>query len=74
MKKISSLIISILMIANICVFTANAQEQKVLPYEAIAAFADKGTVLISATDFTALASSGMISGFDPSTDICPLKR
>ena len=68
MKKLSSLILTILMIANACIFTANAQDSVTLPYEAISAFEDKGSVLISPSDFTALASSGMISGFDPSKE------
>ena len=68
MKKLLTIILTLCMFTSFSVFTnASAQTQK-LPYEAIAEFADKGTVLISPADFTALSSSGMISRFDPTTD------
>ena len=68
MKKLLTAILTLCMLTTLATFTtASAQTQK-LPHEAIAEFADKGTILISPDDFTALSSAGMISKFDPTTD------
>ena len=69
MKKLITLTLAIAMLTGVCsfAFPANAGETK-LPHEVIAGYESNATVLLSASDFTAVGQSGLIKRVDQNTD------